>query len=103
MSPWQVELLCTRCTRCTHPLQPLLHPPPPHPRSAPPSAPPLQLRDDFDVRATRRAISIERFWELMGEHVDKLERLQQLLLTAKARTYAYAHMHMHMHMHMHNM
>ena len=33
-----------------------------------------QLRGDFDVRATRRAISIERFWELMGGHVDKLER-----------------------------
>ena len=22
----------------------------------------------------------QRFWELMGEHIDKLERLQQLLL-----------------------
>ena len=38
-----------------------------------------QLRDDFDVRATRRAISIERFWTLMTEHIDKLERLQLLI------------------------
>ena len=46
------------------------------------------------MRATRRSISIERFWTLMTEHIDKLERLQQLLLTTKVDA-AHAHAHVH--------
>ena len=43
------------------------------------------LLTDFDVRKLRGVLSVERFWRLITDHIDKLEQLQVRAATTRGR------------------